>query len=315
MGPNAKAKTHSTLEDDEVVVETVAVESKRRKINLSEFIPSHLRQIVFPYHGDFCYSPSFHYQLLVSLMAEGFLPMATSISGTSRRSNSNHRTEDFVLLPKLHQQRSLIRLDRNELHISKSVRKKSKKFTISLNQKLDQVVQNCRKQHGPVCWLYPPLVESFQRIRDLSGMNVSVANGVCPVRFYSVEVYHQGDLIAGELGYSAGRIFTSLTGFSNMDSAGSVQLAALGQLLTQNGFSMWDLGMDMPYKAQLGAKLVAREHFVRAVHEHRCQLPTRHLPEGMQSCRQLIDGPRHPDCAAAKLATMATGTISGSSAR
>ena len=47
-----------------------------------------------------------------------------------------------------------------------------------------------------------------------------------PVRLYSVEVYDasSGVLAGGELGYSVGGVYSSLTGFSEMDGAGSVQL-------------------------------------------------------------------------------------------
>ena len=49
---------------------------------------------------------------------------------------------------------------------------------------------------------------------------------VVPVRLYSVEVYDasSGVLAGGELGYSVGGVYSSLTGFSEMDAAGSVQL-------------------------------------------------------------------------------------------
>jgi hypothetical protein len=57
-----------------------------------------------------------------------------------------------------------------------------------------------------------------------SGGGVAVAR--VPVRLYSVEVYDasSGVLAGGELGYSVGGVYSSLTGFSEMDAAGSVQL-------------------------------------------------------------------------------------------
>jgi hypothetical protein len=77
----------------------------------------------------------------------------------------------------------------------------------------------------------------------------------CPVRFYSIEVWNRasGDLVAGELGYTVGSVYTSLTGFANESSAGSVQLSTLGCLLQCSEDTVWDLGMEMEYKKLLGA--------------------------------------------------------------
>ena len=88
-----------------------------------------------------------------------------------------------------------------------------------------------------------------------------------PVRLYSIEIWNveSGQLVGGELGYSVGGIYSSLTGYSDEESAGSVQLTALGCLLTRCGFEYWDLGMDLDYKRRLGAQLMPRDEFVANV--------------------------------------------------
>jgi len=86
-----------------------------------------------------------------------------------------------------------------------------------------------------------------------------------PIRLYSVEVYNTitNNLAAGELGYTVGSIYTSLTGFTSESSAGSVQLSVLGKLLTRSGFTHWDLGTGYEYKQRLGAVMIERDEFLR----------------------------------------------------
>lgn len=115
----------------------------------------------------------------------------------------------------------------------------------------------------------------------------------CKVRMYSVEVWNEeGSLVGGELGYTVGSIYTSLTGFCCADSAGSVQLAALGKLLCQSGFTLWDLGMDMEYKRELGSHLMPRAEFVDEVKRVRVENDNVVLPSGQDpvNCKAIIDG-------------------------
>jgi Leu/Phe-tRNA-protein transferase len=266
---------------------------QHREPPMQSYIPPYLQRIIIPYHGDFCQTPCFHPTLIVQLMAEGFLPIATR----------------GALLPKLHLERSVIVLlgvHKNDhgnsrssrsssstaatttgeqasssssscaLHISKSTRKKASKFTLTFNEAFRQVVQGCHDQHEQ-CWLYPPLVEAFERIQQdhqeafVAAADATTVRQSCRVRLYSVECWNaDGVLVAGELGYTVGSCYTSLTGFSNTSSAGSVQLAALGKQLVQQGFTLWDLGMDMEYKRKLGATLMPRRDFVSHVHSVRC---------------------------------------------
>jgi len=230
----------------------------------NDLLPRYLFRHVRHYHDDFYVSRSFDPQLVVQLMSEGFLCISTR----------------GYLLPKLHVERCVLQLNpESNLHISKSTRKKSKRFLLSVNESFDEVVAGCHKQHG-TNWLYPPIVASFRAIHEKTidpsnrGVNAMImANNsiqpedTTPVRFYTVEVWNAetGALAGGELGYSVGGIYTSLTGFSNEDAAGSVQLVALGKLLTKCGFEYWDLGMDLEYKRRLGAEMIPRAEFVSNV--------------------------------------------------
>lgn len=256
-------------------------------------LPQYLRVYVSHYHDDFYVAKSFDPRLVAQLVCEGFLPIA----GSSR-----------FLLPKLHLERCVLQLrPHSNLHISKSTRKKSKRFLLSINEAFDDVVKGCHAQHG-INWLFPPIVNAFRALQketvDHGGCQAQLVendsfqpSGTIPVRFYSVEIWNAatGELAGGELGYSVGGIYSSLTGFTNQDAAGSVQLAALGKLLLQCGFIEWDLGMEMEYKKQLGAGLMARSVFVCEVHRTRVENQDLVLRcNGRRNAKEIIDFDR-PD--------------------
>ncbi|KAL7527296.1 hypothetical protein ACHAWF_002125 [Thalassiosira exigua] len=176
----------------------------------------------------------------------------------------------------------------SDLHVSKSTRKKSKKFLLSVNECFDRVVAGCHEQHG-MNWLYPQIVDAFRAIHQRT---IGESAGTSPVRLYSVEIWNAdtGALAGGELGYSVGGIYSSLTGFSDEDAAGSSQLVALGRLLTRCGFEYWDLGMDLDYKRRLGARLMRRADFVDEVKRSRIEKKGVSLRcEERKNAKELVD--------------------------
>lgn len=264
-------------------------ENSQEEEEARALLPAYLRHMVNHYHDDFYVSRSFDPRLIAQLMAEGFLPIATR----------------GYLLPKLHVERCVLQLNPNpKLHISKSTRKKSRRFLLSVNECFDQVVAGCHQQHG-TNWLYPPIVNAFRALHRrtleanegvdaiLIDNNTHEPCGSTPVRLYSVEVWNAetGALAGGELGYSVGSIYTSLTGFSNEDAAGSVQLIALGKLLIQCEFEHWDLGMEMDYKMRIGAELMSRVNFVQEVRRTREQHKNTILQCGgvRKNAKELVD--------------------------
>lgn len=70
-------------------------------------------------------------------------------------------------------------------------------------------------------------------------------------------------LVAGEIGVAIGSVYTSLTAFTDADSAGTAQLAATRLLLRKAGYELMDLGMHLPYKESLGAETLPRAVFLR----------------------------------------------------
>ena len=124
---------------------------------------------------DFCWSLNFTPRFLAHLCHEGFLPICSDLSGDAGL---------YTLMPKWHVERCCMRFA--DLHISKSARKRAKKFRLTVDRCFDVVVDRCvvrrphpamllvaagqkrcaccaQEQHGEN-WLYPPMRRAFRAL-------------------------------------------------------------------------------------------------------------------------------------------------------
>ena len=170
---------------------------------------------------------------------------------------TDHFEEDELLLPEI--QFAYALLDFADLHISRKVQKllKQKPLQIEISKELDEVAAMINA-HYANCWLTERYLEMIKGTESLDSN----------FQMVSVALRDKGELIAGELGYSIGRTYTSLSGFSSKEKAyrnyGNAQLVLLGQFLEAQGFAFWNLGQPyMNYKLALGAKIVDREDFLK----------------------------------------------------
>mmetsp|Transcript_75999 Transcript_75999/g.219478 ORF Transcript_75999/g.219478 Transcript_75999/m.219478 type:complete len:323 (-) Transcript_75999:130-1098(-) len=151
-------------------------------------------------------------------------------------------------------------LDWQELHISRNTRKRAKRYSMTVDTAYDEVILNCIKMHGEG-WLYRGLRALLRRLFNVGYRGKSDIH----VGVHSFELWDSdGRLVAGDLGYTVGGVYTSMTGFrlQHTQGAGEVQLVLTAALLCKMGYSWWDLGMVMKYKAALGARVVSRKDFV-----------------------------------------------------
>ncbi|KAJ3260274.1 hypothetical protein HK103_000909 [Boothiomyces macroporosus] len=183
----------------------------------------------------FCYTELKDVRFMVELMYEGYLPIFQG-----------------CLLPKLHDQRCCMVPN---THIPKKVYKHRKMYRLTVNTDFEGVVKGVDEQHSS--WFKKEVYEG------LVGFEHPY------FKFYSIELWKGNDLVAGDLGYTVGSIYTSMTGFYRVDGAGTVLLTAIKLMLVRNGFSLWDLGMGMQYKLDMGAKLYRRAEFLGILRANR----------------------------------------------
>lgn len=214
-------------------------------------------------HSEFCACLRTDPEMIAHTCRSGFLPMSEDFTGHD------------VLLVKSHEQRCV--LEPGALHVSRSTRRRARGLTIRIDHDFDSCLKTIVNHHSER-WLTDRLCDSLRALHrePLAG-----------VRTRSVEVYADGVLVAGEIGYTVGSAYTSMSGFHSASGAGSVQLAALGTLLEDAGFSFWDLGMVIEYKIDLGSHVWEREAFLQLYRVAR-EGPTPDLPP-TAACGELLE--------------------------
>lgn len=167
----------------------------------------------------------------------------------------------FYLVPEMQFEYAI--LDFENLHISKKVKKLLDKndFTFSINTNISEVIKNIQIYHKSN-WLTNEYYEILKNLKDYKHPNINF-------ELLSIELWNKSKtvLIAGEIGYKTGSVYTSLTGFCLKDKKynnfGKLQMVLLALYLEKNNYSFWNLGHPyMQYKFDLGAISFSREEFL-----------------------------------------------------
>lgn len=251
--PNSQLRQIPIYHLENVIARSVPSLGARGKI-VPEMDPDEVadRLVADPELDEFCWSLYFDPVFLVRLFYSGFLPICSNIGAPG--------DPIYVLLPKLHFFRSTVCLQTDASGLPCLTRKLAKRldqFTLRVNTDFDAVVAGCFEQHKDRCWLFPPLLAALKNLNEKKFSPF--------VKVHSVEVYQRGGrLVAGEIGYAVGSVYTSMTGFHRESGTGTVQLVLLHRRLREKKFTLWDLGMEMEYKTRaLGASLKSRSEFVQ----------------------------------------------------
>jgi Leu/Phe-tRNA-protein transferase len=200
------------------------------------------------YNEEFCLARDFNEDFINRLMEAGFLVM--SMEFRDDREDGIPSELFYILLPKLHLVRSTLFFP--DLHIKKSVRPFLSRYELRVNTDFELILDKCVQIHG-ADWLTPPLVEILKSLRKRRNV---------PAKPVSFAVYREGELKAGEIGVTMGRVYTSYSGYYEEDNAGMVQMILMTQWLDKTGFDFLDLGMPLDYKTRLGAKDITPCRFV-----------------------------------------------------
>jgi Leu/Phe-tRNA-protein transferase len=199
---------------------------------------------------NYYWSDDFSEEFYISLAKAGFISVS-------------HQAEDqLYLLPEIQFEYAL--LDFEDLHISKKVKKllQTDRYVFSKNSSFIGVLDSIEKhhEHNWIKGKYKELLVSLYEKNNLrDDFKVLSFELFCP---------KTEGLGAGEVGYSTGGVYTSLSGFclrdKNYNNFWTLQMVLLAKYLQQNGYAFWNLGHPhMEYKKKLGAKIYSRSDFLK----------------------------------------------------
>ena len=160
---------------------------------------------------------------------------------------------------------SSLAVDSKVKKILRSGRMKDDNIRLHINPDPDEVLNHLRK-----AWIETWITEQYASI--IKTIAEEGANGKnSRVRIWGVCLSAGGEneVVAGELGYTIGKTYTSLSGFfhrgqKQYNNFGKLQMVLLAEYLKEAGISFWNLGQPyMDYKIRLGAEVVPRGLFLK----------------------------------------------------
>jgi len=171
---------------------------------------------------------------------------------------SSPNENEIILLSEIQHEYSV--LDFKNLHISKKVQKLLNKntYTFKINQDYEKVIEILESYHKN-SWC-------TKEYKKLLYELITYQHESIDFTLNCFEVYEEKILMACEIGYTIGKTYTSLSGYSNKkyNNYGTLQLVVLAKYLDNNGYHFWNLGHAMmAYKEKLGAIIHSREDFLK----------------------------------------------------
>lgn len=152
------------------------------------------------------------------------------------------------------------------LRVSRSLAKTLRRgaFSITLDRDFAAVIGACAG-HRPGqtgTWITPEMKAAYL------GMHAAG-------HAHSVECWHEGELAGGLYGVAIGRIFYGESMFARVTDASKVAFVGMVRQLSRWGFPLIDCQVHTRHLESLGAEMISRREFVRAI-ELGCRQPAMH---------------------------------------
>ncbi len=227
------------------------------QIRLEDLLDPERLQRIYQHPRTHYWTADWSPETYVALARAGFIATYTE-----------HADLGGILLPEM--QSAYAVLDWENLRVNRTMRRwrnsaacREHGYVLAPGHDIGAIIRGIEQAHGPSNWLRGNYAVQMRELFD--------GNGHFPdFRLLTAGlVTGAGELVAGELGYQVGPVYTSLTGFFDRanrghNHAGKLQLHLLAEHLQQSGFAFWNLGHPyMQYKLDLGARILERQAFLK----------------------------------------------------
>jgi|GEM_PF-310227 len=183
---------------------------------------------------------------------------------------THKRNGNIQLLPQL--QSAYAVLDWENLTIDKKVRKimkgsriENEDIKLCIDSDPEVVLGNLSSTWEETSWLVPSYENT---IKVLASAEEREKDKTFRIWGVTLTAGKEQKIIAGELGYTIGKTYTSLSGFFKRDmkeynNFGKLQMVMLAEVMKDAGIIFWNLGHPhMQYKIDLGAAVLPRKDFL-----------------------------------------------------
>ncbi len=153
---------------------------------------------------------------------------------------------------------------------------RQRRFDISLDTAFGRAIRACAEpgpHRGPT-FLHPPVIAVFEELHQM---------GLA----HSVEVWQDGELIAGDIGVGLGSYYMGVSAFYRVPDASKVALTYLTEMLQAGGFVLHDLWWHNDYQLQYGGYEMPRAEFKQRL-VHALLKPARLEPLSMDEFVQRV---------------------------
>jgi leucyl/phenylalanyl-tRNA--protein transferase len=146
-------------------------------------------------------------------------------------------------------ERAILPLD--GLRVSRSLRKSAGRFTLTVDEGFEEVVEGCADPQREGSWITPEFKEAYGELHRLGWA-------------HSVEVWdHEGSLVGGLYGVAIGGLFAGESMFHRVSDASKVALVHVVVIMNQGGGRMIDVQWLTPHLEAMGALVVGRAEYMR----------------------------------------------------